>query len=46
MATYNKIQVEDKNEGEKIAWAQSKTKIILATMTWQFAATPASATSP
>lgn len=28
MATYNKIQVEDKNEGEKIAWAQSKTKII------------------
>lgn len=28
MATYNKIQVENKNEGEKIAWAQSKTKII------------------
>lgn len=26
MATYNKIQVEDKNEGEKIAWAQSKPK--------------------
>mgnify|MGYP006879541905 CR=1 FL=1 len=28
MATYNKIQVEDKNEGTKIAWEQSKTKII------------------
>lgn len=28
MATYNKIQVEDKNEGAKIAWEQNKTKIV------------------
>ena len=28
MATYNKIQVENKNEGEKITWEQNKTKIV------------------